>query len=342
VIDLFQQVIDYTIEVTVDGAKRYVEETVSALSWGGSRDTATRSLKFTVQNHEGLNDFEPRHYVVLRNADGEEIFSGIITKRSKNSNGSISYTAYDCRWYLAKNKHDKIYRNMSASEILTDIFINYGIPYGDIVNTGVKFPAIHIENKTLWDTALIALTETTKITGVKYVTKVVDGKVVLVEKKTQLRRWVIEQGQNLIESSYEDSMENMYTQVYASGKDKDSKPLSAVAKDEAAQAKYGVMQEYISQSEETTAEELNQIATQKLRELAQLERNGKVTTIGIDSVTSGDAIYVVDEVTGLVGGFYVLSDDHTVSNRNHTMQLSLSWSDEVATLEYEPPKEDKG
>lgn len=343
-IDLFEQKNEYTVGVRLmDGSVRCIEETVKSISWGGSRDTAARYMKFSCQAHKEMNDFMPGMYCVLHNIDDEEteLFGGVITKRSKKSaNGDISYDAYDCRWYLTKNKHDKIYRNMTATEIILDMFNAYGIPYGELVDTGAKFKKIHIVGKTLWDTLLIVLTETTKLTGIKYTTKVKNGKILLVEKKTQIKKWVIEQGVNLLDATYEDSIENMYTQVVVSGKDKNSKPITATAKNEGLQKQFGVMQEYITQSEEATQNELNAIAAQKLRELATIGTSGSITTIGINGVEAGDAIYVIDEGTGMVGGFYVESDDHKLENRHHTMQLNLSWSDEVAMLEYEPPKED--
>lgn len=128
--------------------------------------------------------------------------------------------------------------------------------------------------------------------------------------------------------------------LYVKGKDKNGNEISAVAVNDEAQGQYGIMQEYVSQSEESSTAELNTIAAQKLKELSSLQQSGKITTFGLDDVEEGDAIYVVDEETGLVGGFYVESDEHKVEGGHHTVSLNLSWTDDVASLEYEPPKED--
>lgn len=345
-IDLFQKEFAYTVGIFVDNRILSIEDTVSSVSWGGSIGTAARYLKINCKNFEGKNDFSPGRLCVLHSLFNEkkEVFRGFIVNRGKKSSGhTITYSAYDCRWYLTKNKHDKIYRNMTATEIIVDICKAYGIPYSekDMVDTGVRFSSIHIINKTLWDTVLMVLTETTKRTGIKYTTKVKDGKLLLVEKKTQVKRIVIEQGVNLIDSSYSDSIENLYTQVYVKGKDKKGHAISALAVNNEAQSNYGIMQEYISQSEECTAAELNTIAAQKLKELSKMEQSGSITAIGLDDIETGDAIYVIDEETGLVGGFYVESDEHKVEGGNHTVSLKLSWTDEVATLEYEPPQNAK-
>lgn len=345
VIDLFQKEFVYSVGVYSGNKIVCIEDTVSSITWGGSRNTAARYLKITCKNHESKNDFSPGRLCVLHSLVDEEkeLFRGFVVGRGKKSSDhSINYSAYDCRWYLTKNKHDKIYRNMTATEIVIDICKTFGIPYDEsnFVDTGIRLSSIHIINKTLWDTVLMALTETTKQSGVKYTTKVRNGKMILVEKKTQIKKIVIEQGVNLIESSFDDSIEDTYTQVYVKGKDKNGKEISAVAVNEEAQSQYGIMQEYISQSEESTTSELNTIAAQKLKELSTLQQSGKITAVGLDDIEEGDAIYVVDEETGLVGGFYVESDEHTVSGGNHVVSLNLAWTDDVASLEYEPPNEE--
>lgn len=345
VIDLFQKEFVYSVGIYSGNKIVCVEDTVSSISWGGSRNTAARHLNITCKNYESKNDFPPGRLCVLHSLVDEEkeLFRGFVVGRGKKSSDhSINYTAYDCRWYLIKNKHDNIYRNMTATEIVIDICKTFGIPYDEsnFVDTGIRLSSIHIINKTLWDTVLMVLTETTKQSGIKYTTKVKNGKMILVEKKTQIKKIVIEQGVNLIESTFEDSIENTYTQVYVKGKDKNGKEISAVAVDEEAQSQYGIMQEYISQSEESTTSELNTIAAQKLKELSTLQQSGKITAIGLDDIEEGDAIYVVDEETGLVGGFYVESDEHKVEGGNHVVSLDLAWTDDVASLEYEPPKEE--
>jgi len=346
VIDLFNKEFVYTVGIIVNDKVVCIEDTVDSISWGGSINTAARYFKPSCKNFEGKNDFSPGKVCVLHSlVDGErEVFRGFVIGRGKKSAGhTITYSAYDCRWYLTRSKHDKIYRNMTATEIIIDICKSYGIPYNEneMVDTSVRLSSIHIINKTLWDTVLMALTETTKQSGIKYATKVKNGKLILVEKKTQIKKIVIEQGVNLIESTFEDSMESMYTQVYVTGKDKNGKAISTVAVNEEAQASYGVMQEYISQSEECTTAELNAIAAQKLKELSVLKQSGSIVAVGLDDIETGDAVYVIDEETGLVGGFYVESDDHKVGGGHHTATLKLSWTDEVASLEYEPPKDTK-
>lgn len=344
-IDLFQKEFTYTVGVSVGEKIVCIEDTVESITWGGSINTAARYFKPSCRYFEGKNDFAPGRMCVLHSLvdDEKELFRGFVVGRGKkSSNHTITYSAYDCRWYLTKNKHDKIYRNMTATEIIIDICKTYGVPYdeAEMVDTSVRLSSIHIINKTLWDTVLMVLTETTKQTGIKYTTKVKNGKLILVEKQTQIKKIVIEQGVNLIESSFEDSIENLYTQVYVTGKDKNGNAISAVAVNEEAQSAYGIMQEYISQSEESTTAELNTIAAQKLKELSTMQQSGSITAVGIDDIETGDAVYVIDEETGLVGGFYVESDDHKVQGGNHTVTLKLSWTDEVASLEYEPPKED--
>ena len=123
------------------------------------------------------------------------------------------------------------------------------------------------------------------------------------------------------------------------GKDSKGNEISAVQKNEEAQKLYGIMQEYVSQSNKATQAEVNAIAAQKLKELSALQKSGSIKTYGIEGVETGTGVYVIDNETGLVGGFYVESDSHRYSNGYHEMSLTLAWTDELPEIEYQAPKE---
>lgn len=233
---------------------------------------------------------------------------------------------------------DKKFENMTASDIFSSLCKVLGIDIGLVENTGVKFSSLYFENKSPWDMIIIALTETRKRNGRKFTTRVRNGKLELIEKVKQVSKWVIEERINLLDATYEESIESMYTQVKVSGKDSKGKTITTVKKNENAQKLYGVMQEYISQGDKTNQEEINQITAQKLKELSALQKNGTIRTLGIEDVQTGNGIYVVDKETGLIGGFYVQSDSHTYQNGYHEMNLTLAWTDELPEIEYQAPE----
>lgn len=333
----------YKIAVLQPKLTTWIEEAVQSFSHNGSKEQASRTLQFECTKVDGKTDFPIGSVVIIYSASTDkEIMRYTITKKDKQRKStSIKYTARDIRWWLTRSKVDKKYENMTASGIFKDLCNSLGIPAGEVTDTGEKFTVLHFIKKTPWDILITALTETRKRSGGKFVTRVDGGNLSLVNKVEQAKKWVIEEGVNLIDATYVESMEEMYTQVKVEGKNSSGKTITAVRADPDMQQKYGIMQEYISQSDEVTQDELNKIAAQQLKDLAVLKKSGTVTTFGIDGVYSGDAIYVIDKETGLVGGFYIEADEHDYSKGYHEMKLTLAWTDELPSIEYEAPSTDE-
>lgn len=328
----------YKVAVIYNGSTAWIEQAVTSMSWSGSRSEASRTLSLECVKVNGKTDFPAGSIVAVYTAGGSELMRYIIIKKSKaRSSTTIKYTCRDMRWWLLKNKVDKKYENMTAAEVFVELCVSLGISVGAVEDTEIRFPVLHFIKKTPWDIIITALTETRKLNGRKFVVKAMGGSLGLVEKKSQVHKWIIEEGVNLLDTDYEESIEDTYTQVVVNGKDKAGNMLTSVASNGGMQSSYGVMQEIIDQQEATTQAELNTIAAQKLKELAVLKQSGSVKTLGVDGVEAGDSIYVVDNETGLVGGFYVESDNHTYKSGYHEMKLKLAWTDELPSIDYEAP-----
>lgn len=338
-IKLWEEKDKYKISVLQPKLTTWIEGAVPSFSHSGSKEQASRTMQFECVKADGKTDFPVGSVVVIYSAsNNSEIMRYTITKKNKQRKSTtIKYTARDIRWWLTRSKIDKKYENMTAGGIFKDLCNSLGIPIGSVANTGIKFNVLHFIKKSPWDILITALTETRKRGGGKFVTKIEGGKLSLVKKVEQAKKWVIEEGVNLIDATYEESMEEMYTQVKVEGKDSGGKSITAVKSNAAMQKTYGIMQEYITQSDKSTQADLNKIAAQKLKELSVLQKSGTVTTFGIDGVYSGDAVYVIDKETGLVGGFYVEADEHKYSKGYHEMKLTLAWTDELPSIKYEAP-----
>jgi len=338
--ELYKEREKYKVAVIQENLISWIEEAVTTMTWGGSKDEASRTLNLEVTKVNGKTDFPNGSAIVIYDLVDQELMRYIITKKSKTrSSTAIKYTARDIRWWLTRSKMDKKFENMTASEIISGLCKSLEISTGTIEDTGVKFSVLHFIKKSPWDMIVIALTETRKQSGKRYTTRVKNGNLELIEKCKQTVQWVIEEGANLLDASYDESIESTYTQVKVVGKNSKGNEISAIQKNEEAQKLYGVMQEYISQSDKMTQAEVNAIAVQKLKELSVMQKSGTIKTFGLDDVETGTGIYVIDNETGLVGGFYVESDSHTYSNGYHEMSLTLAWTDELPEIEYEAPKE---
>lgn len=257
-IELYKEREKYKVAVVQETLISWIEEAVTSMTWGGSKNEASRTLNMEVLKVEGKTDFPNGSFVVVYNAADEELMRYIITKKSKTrSSTTIKYTARDIRWWLTRSKMDKKFENMTASEIFQSLCKTLGINTGTVEDTGVKFSVLHFLKKTPWDMIITALTETRKQSGKRYTTRIKNGNLELIEKLNQTAQWVIEEGVNLIDASYDESIESTYTQVKVVGKDSKGNEISAVQKNEEAQKLYGIMQEYIGQSDKVTQAEVN-------------------------------------------------------------------------------------
>lgn len=61
--------------------------------------------------------------------------------------------------------------------------------------------------------------------------------------------------------------------------------------------------------------------------LVKFENTGTITTFNVNTMRPGDAVHVRDEITGLVGRYYVKSGSHVVSDEETSMSLTVNIED---------------
>ena len=65
------------------------------------------------------------------------------------------------------------------------------------------------------------------------------------------------------------------------------------------------------------------------KKLVKFENTGTITTFNINTVRSGDAVHILDDITGLVGKYYVKSGSHMVTDQETSMSLTVNIEDEL-------------
>lgn len=359
----------YSVLYTEGDTTKDISELVSSMQFGGEIKSAARKLE--VSFIYGTDYFIPKLKVkngsLLRLfSNDKELIRTVIFSNGKNDKGDFRATGYTHGIYLTKNKDTKIFRNMKAGQIAQSLCSEFGIPVGEIDDTKIQLDKLILRDKTLWDMILIAVTETTKQSGIKYRMFFKEGKLYIKEKAKQYVMWVLEEGVNLLAADYSASIENMKNQVKVVGKlpkeskqkynpaadsdwdapstqqDDEQQEFIYVAKNEKLQEMYGLMQEIKEESgDDITQSKIIQIANEMLAELAKEEIEANVEAIGLDDVEAGMAVYIVESTTGLVGSYYVEQDAHNIEGNSHTMKLKLTLTNDVPELKYEPPQEAK-
>lgn len=320
----------------------YITPIVKSVEWSGDIKQAYRKLEIDISN---TLDGDKIAFIIDQGRnlrfiyDNKELFTGIVFGTDIDINGQMSITAYDENIYLVKNIDTKIFRKMTASAIIQNLCSEFGIPVGAIIDTEFVIPKLILRDKTLYDMMIIALTETEKHTGKRFILFSKGGKLYLAERWKQVIQWVLENGVNIIDANYSQSIEDLKTQVKVLGGDTKKKPLIATVKNDALIQKFGIMQHLENADADATQSQINQLANQLLADLGTIADEANLDCLGIPDVISGSSVYVKEGMTGIIGSYYVSSDSHTFENGSHTMSIKLSATDDLPKLEYEKEAE---
>ncbi|CDN41173.1 hypothetical protein [Paenibacillus sp. P22] len=325
------------IRVLYDG-KTYIDALVTSVEWSGDiakpYRTLTVQLSNTLDGDEQAINFEVGKEIRFY-ADNAGLFRGIIFTYEVSQSGSATITAYDENVYLTKNMDTRKFVGKTASAIIREICSAFGVPVGTIAETGYVIPRMVLRNKDLWDMMLTALTETSKQNGKKYRVYSSSGRLYLAERKDAAVRWMLEDGVNILTASRSQSIEETRTTVKVIGGDDEKAPLTATATDSAMKAKYGTMQHLETADSKLTQSQIQQLAKQRLADLAKIGEEVTVEALGLADVVAGSAIYAFESMTDVAGGYYVSTDRHTWEGGVHRMSVTLSRTYDLPKLPYE-------
>jgi len=315
---------------TQDGRSYDIMQLVTSIKWGGDIKQAARHLEINLAF--GPDQSLPQYSVpigsllILYN-DAKEIIRGVVFEAQKNTSGYYSVQTYDHLNYLLKSQGTYIFRSMTATAIIAKLCGDFGIPIGSIPDTGVALNKLILRDMAIYDMCIIALTETTKRNGKKYMLRMIEGKLNAIERGQEVARWVISEGVNLTSATLNVNINEMKNKIIVLG-DKDQ--IIATVSDSTLIGQFGILQE-IKRESDIKIGDAQTIATNALKDLAKVSQESTIECLGNDDVTAGTAITVTESLTGLSGTYYVGTDEHTLENFQHTMRLKLNWTDEVDT-----------
>ncbi|MFD1135575.1 XkdQ/YqbQ family protein [Paenibacillus urinalis] len=329
---------DYNVEY----GGRYVDPIVQSVKWSGDIPLPYRTLIVTLSNTiNGKTQavtFELGKEIRFH-VSGAEVFRGVIFSTTIDHSGRMSITAYDENVYLTKNSDTRKFTKMTATAIAKQLCQAFDISAGTFAASGYVIPKLTLRNMTLWDMLVTAFTVTHKQNGKRMYVYSRKGKFHMAERKDVAVRWILENGVNITGASRTQSIEETRTVVKVTGGDKD-KPLTATVKNDSAVKLYGTMQHTETADSDSNQSQINQLAAQKLKELSKPNEESTVTALGLVDVVTGSSVYVLEDMTKLIGGFYVTADTHTFENGTHLMDVRISKTDDLPQLDYVEVTED--
>lgn len=297
----------------------------------GSKYKTARSLTLSVLNtNRGLHkslDFQEGDTILFR-WKGSELIQGTIFKIGQDKSEVESLLVYDLMIYLLRNNESYVFTNKKASEIAKTVCNDFGIPIGSIVDTGYVIPSLVCDAKNLYDIIMQALEMTRKQTGVNHYLYAEKGKLYIVRRIENIRKWVIENGVNLIDYSYERSIEETFTKVKLSAEQNDN-TLIATADNGELQKRFGMLQYFEKVSDTLTQSQLNDRAKELMKQKGVINKSFSLTALGISDIISGTSIYVIEKRLKISKGYFVDEDTHTFKGKEHTMSLKLTETDKL-------------
>ena len=298
--------------------------------WSGSIEQGVRSFSFDILNapeDERISNLIPPINI------GDQIFLftdptdyvpnylcffGRIYETNKgNSKGSIGYTCLDTLNNLAKSVTNKTYET-TAEGIALAIIGEFGLAPGILIPTGVNIGTSVFEEKSYYDIMVEAYKKASKSTGIKYYVSMEGANVMILPEGYTHVPLKIEEGKNIINSSFNESIIDMVNRVKVY--DSDNKFITQVENTEDIM-KYGLFEKVYTKTDD------EDMTTGATLELKSVEKNIRFTVLGHQSYWSGRSCEVVDSVTGLSGKFIITSDTHTWIDGKYTTTLELKFKE---------------
>ena len=318
-----------------------ITDYVQSIAWKGAKNTAPRSIDINLVNTDrGLHQKIPvqEGQVLLFKWNGQELFRGIVFVQGKSKSANQTIKAYDQMIYFVKNKSSYVFTNKTVTEILQRLCGDFEIPMGEIKDTGYRIPSLVVDGETLYDIAYKAIYTTFKQTGKRFYLGSNEGKVYLIEKKDAVRRWVIEDGVNLIDFNYESSIEDSATSIVMIAGE-EAQAITISKKDNDLTKSFGVIQFYEKVTDKLNRAQLQERVDKAMADKGKIQKKFSIDALGIPSVITGTAIHVIAKDLDIGKGYYIEDDNHTFKGNSHTMSVTLSETDDLQEVKIETEAE---
>ena len=316
-----------------NGSVTDITNVIKSISSTGDKAQAARKLSITLaypiwDRGQPRTQISPGTKVWLL-LDGKEIFRGVAWDREINSTSEeLPFVAYDYLIYLTKSKVTYNFVNTTPEDAARKICSELGIEAGDIASTGIKVNRL-MAQKTGYEAIMEMYTQASKINGKQYI-PVMDGiKLSVIEKGKVVADYTLisrldGKGNNMLSTSYRDTMDGMINKVKIY--DKDNVYSEEVSNDSQIND-YGLLQDnYTKEADKDSNVVANGMLT-------GIQQDVTIPALGNWNCRTGYAvnteIFYVDILQNAV--MFIDGDTHTwePGTGKYTMSLNLSFGNEM-------------
>src|SRR5258706_4509374 len=332
---------------------------VTSLTWDYSRDRAAKHLSVSFQHHPNLRTILGGGGVIqlfgYAITPGNMVFDEIgryfiidddFSTETDAPALTVTIDCYDAMWYLANNQHTEVFHDKKASDIITSLCTDFGIPIGQIDDTGAVLPRLFFRDSSLYDIIITALTESRYIDGQRFVIYSDKGKIYVKKKVLPAKVFVFEYGENMFKVSLGRTLSEMKNRIrlYSNqssgmntltgiidqavdGASNDIAVLQAESNDTFMQGKYGLISEILTRITPDRYPTAQSYSDHLLLIKRRVGWKGNIEGPNVNTMKWGDAVYVYEPLTQFVGQYYIVDGKHTVTRDKSSMSITMYYED---------------
>lgn len=314
-----------------------VTEYIISFTWSGDNNEAARKVEFSIAFNNVSKDstfvnpkIELGSTVIVKyiesvsDLDSKEItlFKGKIWIQNRDTSSfEKRFTAYDDLIFLAKSKLNKKFKDSTVYDDIKQVANEWG--FNVVLDKGVTLDAkgdFIADGMSCTEIFKKALSLQSAKDNKKYSIMALDEKnnIIIGDNSTkEVANFSLTDKTNIISSSHGESIENLVSLVYISDTNGDTSPDKSV-KGEWAFNRFGKVTEIYKPDDKV---DTKTAATQLLH---SVDIEASLSAIGNIYCVAGKSIEIQEE--NLKGKFFIKSDSHSFSNGQHTMNLTLDFT----------------
>lgn len=296
------------------GKETDITQLIDGVKWSGDYQQVARRLSFGVlysptDKNVPKTNIELGDMIKMLGDGNRELFRGyVFTKDRQLSSNTIEFDVYDGLIYLTKSTGTYNFKSATPAAITKRIANDFNIKLGTMP-TGSPIKRI-FSGENLYDIIMTAYTFESNKTGKKYMPNMRRGKLNIIEKGSYTTTFLLDSKVNITDASFTEDLENSINvvKVYDDNDNyKGEVKLDGVP---------GRLQDvYKGDGGKSEARAL----------LEGIGREASIDALGDFECLTGNAVMVKEPHTGLVGKFFIDTDEHTFEDGKHRMKLGLSF-----------------
>lgn len=314
-----------------------VTEYIISFTWSGDNNEAARKVEFSIAFNNVSKDstfINPniklgstviiKYIESISELDSKEItlFKGKIWIQNRDTSSfEKRFTAYDDLIFLAKSKLNKKFKDSTVYDDIKQVANEWG--FNVVLDKGVSLDAkgdFIADGMSCTEIFKKALSLQSAKDNKKYSIMALDenNNIIIGDNSTkEVANFSLTDKTNIISSSHSESIENLVSLVYIADTNGDTS-LDRSVKGEWAFNEFGKVTEVYKPDDKV---DTKTAATQLLH---SVDIEASLSAIGNIYCVAGKSIEIQEE--NLKGKFFIKSDSHSFSNGQHTMNLTLDFT----------------